>query len=154
MTRRASAASRLIWASSSLSAAAASMPDPPATIKVSTGPVTSAMADEANSSPQLARTGPPVVVTTSGAVPDSGQEARGAGEDLERSGDVEDLGGIEGHDDHAPSTGGHDGSARRGCVFVDGSSGVHGLTVRRGAVAEIVNNVSLWPARRAHTLKS
>ena len=64
MTRRASAASRLIWASSSLSATAPSIPDPPATIKVSTGPVTSPIADDANSSPQLARTGPPPVVTT------------------------------------------------------------------------------------------
>ena len=64
VTRRASAASRLIWASSSLSATAPSMPEPPATIKVSTGPVTSPIGDEANSSPQLARTGPPRVVTT------------------------------------------------------------------------------------------
>ena len=40
------------------------MSAPPATINVSTGPVTSLMGVEANSSPQLARTGPPVVVTT------------------------------------------------------------------------------------------
>ena len=64
MTRRASAASRLTWSSSSVSATAASMSAPPATISVSTGPVTSAIGDEANSSPQLARTGPPRVVTT------------------------------------------------------------------------------------------
>jgi hypothetical protein len=45
-------------------ATASSMPDPPATTKVSIGPTTSPIADEANSSPQLARTEPPLVVTT------------------------------------------------------------------------------------------
>ena len=38
---------------------------PPATISVSTGPMTSRIGDEANSRPQLAVTGPPRVVTTS-----------------------------------------------------------------------------------------
>ena len=44
---------------------AASMSAPPATMTVSTGPVISLIEEEANSSPQLAVTGPPREVTTS-----------------------------------------------------------------------------------------
>ena len=47
-----------------MSATTASMSAPPATINVSTGPVIPVIGDDVNSSPQLARTGPPRVVTT------------------------------------------------------------------------------------------
>ena len=156
VTRRASVASRPTWASSSWSAAAASMSAPPATIKVSTGPVTSAMGGGGElESAAGAAPGHRVVVTTLGAVADCGQEARGAGEHLERAGDVEDLGRIERHDDDVPLHRRIEGRLMPAARPVSWSSRVHGSTVRRGARWPTSSTTCPcgWPGH-GHTLKT
>jgi hypothetical protein len=73
-----------------------------------------------------------------GAVVNRGQEPRGAGEDLERSRDVENLRGVEGDDDDRALPG-------------------HRLSMHRryaAPVADIVNNVSLCPGIAGHTLNA
>ena len=128
------------------------MSAPPATINVSTGPVTSVIGEEANSSPQLARTGPPRVVTTWVRYRTAGRKR----EALEKTSRGPVTSRIWAESKVTMTTPRSTGSSMVGSFegrALAQSSGVHVSTVRRAAVADIVNNVSLWVARPGHTLK-